>query len=77
MLAGTLATGNVTNHCPPVGTEPPYDRTGLLKSLLSALALLRFDHQSKERLTRACHFFVDALDTCESDARTRKLRCAM
>jgi len=48
-----------------VGTEPPYDRTELLKSLLSALALLRFDHQSKERLTRACHFFVDALDTCE------------
>ena len=65
MLPETSANGNATNHCPPVGTEPRYDRTALLQSLLSALVLLRFDEQSKGRLTRACHFFVDALDTCE------------
>jgi integrase len=43
-----------------------YDRTEVLKSLLSALALLQqFNDDDRTRLRRACHFFVDALDTCE------------
>lgn len=65
MLAGTLPTGNVANRFPSVGPEHAYDRTEALGSLLSAVALLKFDDKDKVRLRRACHFFVDALDTCE------------
>jgi hypothetical protein len=64
MLVGTLATENVTSPGPPVGPEDPYDSAELLKSLLSALALLRFHDRDKGRLRRACRFLVDALDTC-------------
>jgi hypothetical protein len=50
MLPETSANGNATNHCPPVGTEPRYDRAALLQSLLSALVLLRFDEQIRMEL---------------------------
>jgi hypothetical protein len=47
-----------------VGPEHPYDQAELLKSLHSALAVLRFHDRDKGRLKRACRFYVDALDIC-------------
>jgi hypothetical protein len=64
VLSGIPATGNVTSPGPLVGPEHPYDQAEVLKSLLSALAPLRFHDRDKGRLRRACRFFVDALDTC-------------
>lgn len=66
MLTGTLSLGSMTSRCRSVEPDHLYDRTELLKSLLSALALLQqFDDDDRTRLRRAFHFFVDALDTCE------------
>jgi integrase len=65
MLAGTLPTGNVANRFLSVEPEHAYDRTEVLKSLLSALSLLQFDDDDKGRLGRACRFFVNAIETCE------------
>jgi integrase len=65
MVAATLPTGNVISRCRLVDPNDVYDRVGLLKSLLSAVALLQhFNDEDRRRLRRACHFLVDALDSC-------------
>ena len=58
-------TGNVISRCRSVDPDHVYDRVEVLKSMFSALALLQyFTDDDRTRLTRACHSFVDALDTC-------------
>jgi len=57
---------NTSSRLRSVDADDVYDRLEVLKSLLSALALLRqINNQSRIRLGRACHILVDALDTCK------------
>ena len=66
MVAATLPTGNVISRCRTAEPDHVYDRVEVLKSLLLALALMRgFSDDVRTLLRRACHVFVDALDTCE------------
>ena len=65
MVAATVRTGSVINRCRSMDPDHVYDRVEALKSMLSVLALLQhFADDDRPRLTRACHLFVDALDTC-------------
>lgn len=66
MPTGTLPPGNVTDRSRSVQPDHVYDRTEVLKSLLSTLALMQqFSDDDLARLRRACQLFVDALDTCK------------
>lgn len=66
MIPGADPKGNTTNHLRSADPDEVYGRAEVLRSLLSALARLRgFNGETRNRLWRACHVFVDALDTCK------------